>query len=241
MKLTERPGSRLEIGHAFFGTGFQEEHLHSFRPYFEYYIEELELLRTGIREESWQIHGLATTTYEDVFFVVAVLQDHGDSCRPEIRSLLRARLQCLDTLGLNRSINLAMRLWLMINVQDPEFEGNRHGVSCVQWDDESTLKDFVRKTFPQPQWQVGSRSSRLGPHFTAVFMQRVCGLKIEWTTNLRDHLLFDRRRRCLKVFPYKCHLQAMIDSQLKSNDRTWYSYWIVCAALSTDHLVCQFH
>lgn len=222
MRLTERPGSRLEIGKALFSQDFREEQLNSFRAYFEYYIEELELLRTGIREESWQIRTIAATTYEDIFYVVGVLREHAESRRPEIRALLRSRLQDSDDYGLNQSINLALRLWLMINVQDPEFEGHRHGVSCCQWDDGSSLKNFLKRVFPQPQWQINSRSSRLSPHFTAVFMQRVCGLEIVWTTNLRDHLLLDRRRKSLKVFPYKCHLQALIESHQRGNHATQY-------------------
>ncbi|KAE9382266.1 hypothetical protein N431DRAFT_507329, partial [Stipitochalara longipes BDJ] len=40
-------------------------------------------------------------------------------------------------------------------------------------------------------------------------MQRVCGLKIEWTTSLPDHLYLDRRRKALKMFPYKCHCKQL--------------------------------
>jgi hypothetical protein len=222
IKLTDRPGSRLQIGQAFFGSSFREEKVDAFRSYFEYYNEELVLLRTGISEETWQTKGLAAKTYEDIFHVVNVLRDHGDSQRPELRSLLSSRFRSSDDLGLDRSMNLAIRLWLMINVQEPEFGGIRHGATCVQWDDETTLQAFVQKLFPQSRWQVTSRASRLGPHFTAAFMQRVCGLTVEWTTNLQDHLRLDRQRKALKIFPYKCHLQAMIESHQNSSDKKKY-------------------
>jgi hypothetical protein len=220
IKLTDRPGSKLQIGQAFFGSTFRDEKVDEFRSYFEYYIEELELLRTGISQETWQAKGLAATTYEDIFYVVNVLRDNGDSQRPEIRSLLQSRFCSSDDLGLDRSINLAIRLWLMVNTQEPEFGGIRHEATCVQWDDEMTLRAFFETLFPQSRWQITARSSRLGPHFTAAFMQRVCGLKIEWTTSLQDHLRLDRRRKALKIFSYKCHLQALIESH--SSDKKKY-------------------
>ncbi|PVH71644.1 hypothetical protein DL98DRAFT_660528 [Cadophora sp. DSE1049] len=219
IKLTDRPVSKLQIGKAFFGDNFEEENLSSCQSYFKYYIEELDLLRTGISEEIWQISNLAVKTYEDIFFVVNVVRANSDCRRPQLRSLLRSRFNTTDDLGLNRSINLSIRLWLMINFQEPEFRGIRHGATCFQWDDETTLRVFFQNLFPTLPWQITARSSRLGPHFTAAFMQRVCGLKIEWTTNLPDHLHLDRRRKALKIFPYKCHLQAMTESHKNSTDK----------------------
>jgi hypothetical protein len=222
IKLTDRPGSRLQIGQAIFGSNFREEQNDFFRIYFDYYIEELKLLRTGISEETWQTKGLAATTYEDIFYVINVLRDNGDSQRPALRSLLRSRFQLSDDQGLDRSINLAIRLSLMINTQEPEFGGIRHEATCVQWDDKTTLRTFFQNLFPRSRWKITAQSSRLGPHFTAAFMQRVCGLKIEWTTSLYDHLRLDRQRKALKIFPYKCHLQALIENYQNINDRKKY-------------------
>jgi len=221
-ELTRRPGSRLEIGRAFFGDEFKEDKIDKFRSYFEYYIEELELLRSGISEETWQIQSLAAQTYEDIFYIVEILRNNGTSRRPKLRKLLKLRFPHSGEIGLNRSINLAIRLWLMINVQETCFEGTRHQATRVEWDDEITLREFFQELFPRSRWQITASSSRLGPHFTAAFMQRVCGLKIEWTTSLHDHLRLDRQRKALKIFPYKGQLQAMIEChQGQNNDRKY--------------------
>jgi hypothetical protein len=207
----------VQIGQALFGRAFRVEEISAFESFFSYYFEELGLLRTGISHETWQTKGLATKTYEDVFYVVEVLRNNGGSQRPALRSLLASRFHSADDVGLDRSINLAIRLWLMINTQEPEFGGIRHASTCVQWDDHTTLRAFCETLFPESRWQVTARSSRLGPHFTAAFMQRVCGLRLEWTTSLHDHLLLDRRRKALKIFPYKCHLQALIANHQDSS------------------------
>ena len=178
IKLTDRPGSRLQIAQVFFGPVVQEHCVDALQRYFAYYNEELQLLRQGISEESWQTKHLAAETYEDVFHVVRVLRCNGTCRRPELRQKLSLRFRSSDESGLNRSINLAIRLWLMINVQEPEFRGLRHEATSIQWDDESTLRAFFTSLFPLSRWAITAQSSRLGPHFTAVFMERVCGLKI---------------------------------------------------------------
>ena len=222
INLTDRPGTRLQIGRAFFGPEFREEQVDALQRYFTYYNEELELLRKGISEKSWQIKGLAAKTYEDLFYVVDILRHNGDSQRPELRQRLSLRFRSSDPQGLNRSINLAIRLWLMVNTQEPEFGGLRYEATCIQWDDESSLRAFLLSLFPRSRWNVTAQSSRLGPHFTAAFMVRVCGLRIEWTTSLHDHLRLDRLRKALKVFSYKCHLQASINSHRNSSDKERY-------------------
>jgi hypothetical protein len=155
IKLTDRPGSRLQIGQALFSTTFREEQVNAFRIYFDYYIKELELLRRGISEETWQTKGLAAKTYKDIFYIINVLRNNGaNSQRPELCSLLRSRFRLSDDLGLDRSINLAIRLWLMINTQEPKFGGIRHEVTCVEWDDETTLRTFFQKLFPKSCFQI---------------------------------------------------------------------------------------
>lgn len=214
--------SKLQIAQAFFGSMCCKAQIEALEKYFEYYNDELELLRRGISVASWQLNSLAVKTSEDVFYVVDLLRDGGDSRRSDIRQRMLLRFSSSDVVGMNRSINLAIRLWLMINTQDPEFSGLRHEATPVQWDDESTLLAFLQSLFPPSQWPMSAQSSRLGPHFTAAFMKDVCGLTIEWTTSLHDHLRLDRFRKALKIFPYKCHLQALIESQKMNSDKKKY-------------------
>jgi hypothetical protein len=157
---------------------------------------------------------LAAQTYEELFDIAETLRKNRTSSRPKISSLLKSqtpRFQHSSDLEINRSINLAIRLGLMINVQEATFGGLRLQATCVEWDDVTTLQDFVESIFAKSRWEITARSSRLGPHFTAAFMHRVCGLKFEWTTSLHDHLRLDRQRKAVRIFPYKSFLQAMVD------------------------------
>ena len=212
-KLTDRQEFRLKISEALFGVFYLALQAVALQDYFKYYDEEIELLQQGILRDTWQITHLAVRTHKDLFSTVDILRNSQSSCRPAIRALLEPQLLSTNELKIDRSINLALRLWLMINVQDLRFESLRYGTDRVEWNDESTLQEFVQGLFPKSYWKITAQSSRLGPYFTAAFMHRVCGLKIEWTTSILDHLRLDRRRKALKVFPYRGHLQALIMSQ----------------------------
>lgn len=213
-----RPGSNAQIAKAVFWSNISDAQIEALQSYYEYYIEELELLQKGISPGSWQATRLAIKTFEDIVFVIETLRHHKNSRRPVIQRDLLSKIPPIDPYGANCSINLALRLWLMVNVQEPEFMGLRSNVDSLQWNDEQPLSEFLHTQFPKAQWKTTAQSSRLGPHFTAAFMNRVCALRIEWTTSLHDHLRLDLQRKALRVFPYKCHLQALIDShQNRSN------------------------
>ena len=222
VELPDRPGSRSQIIEAFFKFSNLRTFGRGLDGYFAYYDEELKQLREGISKESWQMKDLAAKTYEDVFYVVELLRNTADSRRPTLRQRLLSRFPMSNDQGLNRSLDLAIRLWLMVNTQDPEFGGLRHEATAVQWDDESTLRSFLASLFPISRWPITAQSSRLGPHFTVAFMTNVCGLKVDWATSLHDHLQLDRNRNALKVFPYKCHLQALISGCQTSDDKRQY-------------------
>ena len=220
VKLTDRPGQKSQIAKAVLRSDPDNDALES---YFKYYTEELGLLRKSISAESWQTACLAVQKYEDIFLIIDILRDHPGLRRPEIRQYLSSKLPSSDASSVDRAINLAIRLWLMINVQEPEFEGLRYEATSIQWNNEQTLEVFIQSLFPHARWHATAQSSRIGPHFTVAFMQRVCGLRIEWTTSLHDHLRLDLQRKSLKVFPYKCYLQALIDSYERDGNTSRYA------------------
>ncbi|KAL9580304.1 MAG: hypothetical protein Q9212_004574 [Teloschistes hypoglaucus] len=127
--LAYRPDLSIRIAQVFFGlTVPQKERIYALKQYFVYFSDELKLLSTGISKESWQIKDLAIKNCEELFHVVDVLRTNQEHRRPEIRQKLLSRFSTSNDLAINRSLNLALRLWLMINVQEPAFAGLKHGV-----------------------------------------------------------------------------------------------------------------
>ena len=129
----------------------------------------------------------------------------------------------IEFLALNRSVNLAIRLWLMVNTQELECEGFLHGTDSVQRDDDRMVREFPQSPFPSAKWQVTAQSSSLELHFTAACMRDVCGLRIEWTASLHDHLRLEKKAKSLRVFPFRCYLQALIDRHHSNSDRKRYA------------------
>jgi hypothetical protein len=136
--------------------------------------------------------------------VYEILNGSKQCTRPELRRLLQTVNYFSDQPAekLNQSINLALRLWLLINVQEPSFP---RGIFAA-WDDESTLRTFIDRQFPGPRGEMKlaggtqistdkERSTVLESNFTAANLQRIAGIKIEWTYNLLEHLRFNKQTR----------------------------------------------
>jgi hypothetical protein len=68
--------------------------------------------------------------------------------------------------------------------------------------------EFVERCFPTLRATTSS-SLQFDYTFTAANINRLSGIDIEWTPCLADHLRFDKRRRLLRVYPFK---QFLVDS-----------------------------
>jgi hypothetical protein len=209
-RLTCRPGTqaRIEIVKCFFGEDFHDRNLESFDAYFRYYGTELAMLQFGSSPLSRQSTDLAAQTHEDILFIARTMQQSAAETRAALRQTLQTRFRDAKPLALNRSIDLTIRLWLSLNVREDAFRLQSPQTPTLKWDDTSTLEDFLARLFPRAKYQLQAREGRLHPYFTVANMIRICGLKVEWTESLEDHLRLDRRQKALRLYPFKCCLTA---------------------------------
>jgi hypothetical protein len=145
---------------------------------------------------------------------VEVLTGAASKCRRCVRNKLRNcdvfKSSC-DT-SLNNSIDVALRLWLMLNVRRFDQTLTPDTIS-LQWNDDDTLAQFVKQQFPKATEPMTSNAShRVDADFTAVTLQEYRPIDVVWTTSLEDHLRlkYDRKKRRarLRVFPFK---QILVD------------------------------
>jgi len=106
--------------------------------------------------------------------------------------------------SLNRSIDLTLRLWLVLNIRAERFSP---GVKAIQWNDTLSLPDFIANQFPQPKSLQKHSDFVLPSNFTAMNLRRYSGIKVAWTYSLNEHLVLDQNHRKLKIFPLKYYLQ----------------------------------
>jgi hypothetical protein len=112
--------------------------------------------------------------------------------------------------SIDRTIDLALRLWLVLNIRDDEYTPGAHS---IQWEDGVPLQSFIVEQFPKPRLlkELYERmfDFRLPDNFTMVNLKRYSAIKVHWTYDLSEHLDLDRNHRVLKVFPLKYYLNEM--------------------------------
>jgi hypothetical protein len=210
--------AKIEVGRYFFGDSFLAKDLKAFEAYFRYYESEIAMLQFGSSPLSRQSANLAAKTHRDILYIAIILQHCGLETRLAVRQFLRTRFPDANDIALNRSIDLTIRLWLSLNVREEAFRHLSPRTPALEWNETSTLQDFVSALFPTAQWQIQAREGRLHPYFTVANMIKICGLKLEWTDSLEDHLRLDRRQKALRVYPYKrCLAMHLIHAKGESN------------------------
>ena len=185
------------------------------------YRKEIE----AVKEDQEQIHAnsneqsgshqtnnrrlLAASNYKDVLQIADVLASAGSRCRVCVRGELRKAtvFKDSDDFSLNNSIDLALRLWLMLNIRQIR-RNVAPDTNTLQWNDDDTLSQFVKQQFPEAEEPMTSNAShRVDADFTVVSLREYRGIDVKWTTSLEDHLRlkYDRKKKKarLRVFPFK--------------------------------------
>ena len=152
-----------------------------YRAYFEYYEDAC---ATFLEDEH------AARTHWDIVRIAAYLNRNGSEEKSKIRTNLSHSYPHLsnDSQKMDNSIELATRLWLMINIRNSTSNMSR---SSLIWPESSSLAEVIRSRFgtvPPSRPMSKLTFSRL---FNACNLERIGGFRILWTDNLLDHLSLD--------------------------------------------------
>ncbi len=179
--------------------------LTEYRSYFNYYAHEIQKLFFGVTTKTKAAATIPSHEVTQICLLVNCLSQAGSKTRQEVRFALRDLLSfktCQD-IQLNSSIDLALRLWLTINVWERKFKHLSFVTPIVEWNDRVPLLEFIAHQFPTAKSTSQSNPPRLKHDFTAVNFDRLSGITIIWTHCLADHLNFDSSQRRLRVYPHK--------------------------------------
>lgn len=154
---------------------------HVYQAYFEYYENAC---ATFLEDEH------AARTHWDIVRIVSYLNSNGSEEKSKIRTQLCHAYPHLsnDSRRMDNSIELAARLWLMINIRSSTSIVSR---SSLIWPESSSLAEVIRARFGTiPPFRPTSKLtfSRL---FNVCNLERIGGFRILWTDNLLDHLALD--------------------------------------------------
>jgi hypothetical protein len=109
-----------------------------------------------------------------------------------------------------RSIDLAIRLWLPLEIRSSNYRQfgrivvlvTPH-VSRVDWKGNVSLKELVQNHFVKPESDQSTSRTRIDPAFTMAYLVSVYGIRVYWTHNLADHLAIDWRNKVVTVYEHK--------------------------------------
>ena len=203
--------AQLELVQNLWNRDADETNLANYRSYLDYYSQEVKNLQFGFR---WILHNPAAPTHRQLFpsithrqllTIIRVLSNK----RALNPTQIIAKVKELPTLTdveddqVQRSIDMALRVWLTINVRGREFELLTPNTPCLQWDrNDMTLDRFVNSLVSGNIPPVPGDSG-LENHFTAAEMFYSNGLNVEWTNCLSDHLAVDLGRREVRIYYMK--------------------------------------
>lgn len=181
----------------------------SFNCYVEYLDSECDTL---IEKE------YAARNYEDLEAIISHLRLPESLTKPraDLRRSLVAAHPCFQTrtdAQIDNSIDLAVRLFLTINVRSNELQAVC-AASKSEWTLNENFSDFLANHLPERK--TGSRRP-LTKTFTACNLHRYAGFPFTWTSNILDHLWLDPDG-WIHIYHHVIVLEALRDSSPNS----WY-------------------
>lgn len=146
--------------------------------------------------------------YGDLATVVHCINNHRDEARGAIATKLRDYFPGATEDRVLRSMDLAIRLWMTLHIRSNDLPVGPllSDVTFLDWGKEQSLSDLVSSAFPRCKTDLDLRTAgeaRIDPAFTIMNLRKICRVRVDWTSNLKDHLRFDRSTRNLYIYPHK--------------------------------------
>lgn len=193
------------------------------KDYFEYYQLQTRRLGMPVSSKDLDVPAIAAATHEDILRIVEILRVAKCWRRSNVRDALKPYFLNHSDIAINEAIDLALRLWLMLNVLDDRQSIHLDQSPAIQWGEHCNLQEFISAQFPRTS---SLKNQTLDHDFIAVNVVRYSGVEIKWSHSLHDHLSLERRndRRFLKIYPFKQWLLFQLheidkSSQNISDDR----------------------
>lgn len=122
---------------------------------------------------------------------------------------LKERLPACDAVAARNSLFLAVRLWLMLNVNSSDIYAFTPGRSSLEWTEDQSLDDFIDVCFPASEY-TPARLSQWPYSLNAYNLERVGGFIIVWTDHLADHLYLNEDLGHIHIYHHVQVLRGLL-------------------------------
>lgn len=148
-------------------------------------------------------------THEELLDIADELR--ADKLRVDIREKFRPAVAgkgvVLQDRLLDKSINLAATVLLMVEISDMSYE--KAEKTTMRWIENESLRDSIRATRFGPKGDPPGNARRLEKIFNAFNLERIAGLNVQWTDNLFDHLRLTNDDNDVLIFHHISYLHVM--------------------------------
>ncbi|KAI2639524.1 hypothetical protein GGS26DRAFT_272009 [Hypomontagnella submonticulosa] len=161
----------------------------------------------------------STHSREEAIALIETIRHYGRSPKQEILHAIAVKTPTRPAISnpdsISRSLELAARLWLMINIDSfkliPSYIHTR--TINVSWPDDKSLADVIANHFRAKNLPVRSQEIvRIRPTLTMAYLEVRHGFQVLWTHNLADHLTIDTKYRTVTVYEHLICLWTHIES-----------------------------
>ncbi|OAL47864.1 hypothetical protein IQ07DRAFT_623001 [Pyrenochaeta sp. DS3sAY3a] len=142
--------------------------------------------------------------------VTQLRENQGTAKTTLVKNVVAIRYPGVDPDNIVRSIELAARLWLGVNICSRATSIGRTNArdSCIEWSNNRSLSEVVAEQFERKAIAAIDDDLSLDVSLTAVNLKEKRGVQIRLTNNLVDHLKLEGPpgERSLSIYGQKLHL-----------------------------------
>ncbi|KAF5572456.1 hypothetical protein FPANT_13064 [Fusarium pseudoanthophilum] len=158
-------------------------------------------------------------THEDLFHVVSVLKSNPDATLSELCRLIRSSSgsQTADGAKQIDAVALGVKTLLMIDPSALHHSSDRleKGTYRIHWREDVALSKYIQDSFPLGNHNVLSYNNselfaEVKKELKAVNLKKRLGISIRATSDIRNHLHFDRKNNYLEVYHYTSFLKEQL-------------------------------
>lgn len=165
-----------------------------------------EHLRNEIAKVQFHQQLFSFCTFNNLISMVGVLRNLSSHPLEEVVRELQRSFSGVGEESIRRSLEFCVRLQFTLNVNTRAIAVGTifRREQALDWNTEDSFSDLLKQTFVPNT--AARRASKIDGGFDMEHLVNRCGLQIEWTNYLTDHLRLDINKRVLLVYKHKVYL-----------------------------------
>ena len=161
----------------------------------------------------------AVQDFDGILAVIDIIRTHAAKPCRELLSILSLQYINVALDSVRRSMELAIRLWLTLNVHTVDIRVGPETTEedPIDWNLDLSLEELLKNQFPKRTINNDRENPlRFDTRLTAAYLVNICGMKLQWPDDIASHLNFDLNRLVLTIYRHKVCLKSHLLSSEKS-------------------------